>query len=331
MDVPKHLATSIKYYLTPQHEVIVKSHTNISEYDLSADVFFFAFNINLPTFIEQQEYILDFFKRYQGKICYVNTSDIGMCSRLYALYEELFKQTFCAFITTETDFARVKFKKRILYPKFTIDYIPYAQTQKHKSVYFRGSLTGTKRFEGKNYRVEALKILNQINASWNNCKLFATALQRQSLSTRDLIQDISTERLINSLPENIIVQRKDYLSELACSQSSLCLPGGAIWCYRHLESIALNCNIISLSVDYDPGYWLGRDKLDECFNIIDSDLSNLQEICEYTLNENTDLKERRDYAYSTYQQYYELTPENHYKLHIWTKLKQDMQKHSILP
>lgn len=331
IDVPRHLATSFIYYLSPLHDIELKSHSNIADVDLHADIWIINLRYIITLKIEEQQKIFKVIDKFCNKICYVEVTDSGIGPAMYAQYQNFFDRVYCAFLRTETDFTRLKFKRRILYPKFTVDYIPPLQTtKKNKTIFFRGSLTGGKKMNGRNHRLEAMQIIDQLGCSWLDCQLFVVNAQLKLKYVQDFLQEEPTKSFIESLPSNIIDPKEVYLNQLANSKTSLCLPGGAVWCYRHLESMALNCNIISISIDYDPGFWLGRNKLDECFNILNFDLSNLKEVCEYTLSDDKLLKDKRDYAYHVYQQEYELTANNIYKFHVWKRIYELMLHYKIL-
>lgn len=328
-DINAHFFNSLKHYLPAHCSLILKRHTEITDKDINADFWFFSFNPNVKTFIEREDYLMEFAERFEGKICYFLSSDHGMPDKLYLKYEFFFKRVYCIFASTETKTTREKFERRILFPKFTINYIPFQNSIKCRAVYFRGSLTGGGgHFRGFNPRIEALKQINQLNENWIDYKLYAT--QQQRLFTHRFIKDADTTKLIESLPDSILLSKPDYISTLSCNIASLCMPGNAVWCYRHLESIAVGCNIVSMSVKNDPGLWLNNDKLDECFVLLEYDLSNLKDACEYSLSDCEQLYEKRKYAYNLYQQEFELTPGNYYKENVWEKIEQKMQEFSII-
>jgi len=331
VDAPVHLSSSLVNYLSPNHSVEIKSYANFAHEDLDADVLFFALRPHNPLFLKHQLHLLDLVDKFQGKLCFIDTSDNSLCPSIYTKYQNFFDRVHCAFLYTETDFTRAKFRRRILYPKFTINYLPPHQVHKNKVVYFRGSLTGGLRLNDKNHRIEAIKKLEQLNSEWSDCKLNVTPnLLQYCPVVKKLMQDEQMKLYILSLSQSKIVQHEDYIKQLGSSSSSLCLPGNAIWCYRHLESMALESNIISLSVDYDAGFWIGRDELDDCFNILNFDLSNLKDVCEYSLSDCNELKEKRKYALDVYRRVFELTPENFYKPATWKCMYEKMQKHSVV-
>jgi hypothetical protein len=329
IETPRHLTQSFKNYFS-HYDIITKTYASLSESDLDADVWIFTLQPNKHTFLNQFQFISALIDKFEGKLCIVDVLDNGMCPSVYRKYQNIYDRAYCAFLHTDTDFTRSTFRKRILFPKFTIDYLPPSQIEKNKVVYFRGSLTGGTKLNGKNHRIEALRKLEQINCDWSDCKLSVTPELLQHNVVKKLMEDEQTKIYIQSLPQSIILHPRDYIKHLGCSTSSLCLPGNAIWCYRHLESMALDCNIISLSIDYDPGFWIGRDELDDCFNLLDFDLSNLKDVCEYSLSDDNYLREKRKYALDVYQRVFELTPNNIYKPAVWKCIQEKMQKYSII-
>jgi hypothetical protein len=185
--------------------------------------------------------------------------------------------------------------KTVLIPKFTINRIDQKHFSADKSgIFFRGTYTGPKKYV--TWRSDMVKVMSE-SRLWVQCEVVLFPLKEEGIKKAS----------VNLSPRSSRLEKSDYLDRLGRCQISLCPPGNVTWCYRHLESMALGANIISLPVSGE-GRFMFQECLDDCFNLVEPDFSDLIDVCESILGDPNKYESKRELALETYQNYLELDP-----------------------
>lgn len=218
--------------------------------------------------------------------------------------------------------------KIVLIPRYTIDHIPFKRNniQKNKS-FFVGKLTGDNFFNGKNWRVESFKLIEQANLI---PKYFEGWLHSDN-------NKILGPRLGNSVDyfntavgvQNKQISHNDYLIQLQTHQTSLCLPGNTPWGTRQLFSLACKNTIISYELSSETDEWLFQHVFNDSFYFLKPDLSNLCDIIKYAADNVDESIFRAEQSYVAYCTYWELLPDNTYQDHVWKGIVNSFEKIGI--
>jgi len=218
--------------------------------------------------------------------------------------------------------------KVILIPRYTIDYIPFKRNsiQKNKS-FFVGRLTGDNFFNGKNWRIESLKLIEQANLIPEYFEGWLHSEDNKILGPRlgNNVEYFNTAVGI----QNKQISHNDYLVQLQTYQTSLCLPGNTAWGYRHLNSLACKNTIISYELSSNTDEWLFQDVFNDSFYFLKKDLSNLCDIIKYAADNVDESIFRAEQSYAAYCTYWELLPDNTYQDHVWNGIVNSFDKIGI--
>lgn len=209
-------------------------------------------------------------------------------------------------------------KKTILIPRFTIDFTPYSNDlARENKIFFVGKITGSDFFNNKNWRIEAFnKILNNsfLKDNFYGWLHPDDRVLPERLRGKDYyLSVVGAKDKLLSLAE--------YYSELKKYQISLCLPGNTAWGYRHLHSLVCMNTIISFELSSDSGEWLFQNMFNNSFYFLKNDLSNFELVLTDSIKKVDESIIRAQKSYETYQEYFELLPDNTYQDHVWKIVK----------
>lgn len=190
--------------------------------------------------------------------------------------------------------------KFILIPRFLISRLDMDFSRKKTNqIVFWGSTTGGLKLNGKNPRVEALKIIDNNNFIKSNFK--------GGLTYNYIIDCEESDEYKNSYQKFVVpvISHESWWQIL--TESTLCpnMEGNGLFSYRPLESMRSKATIISPPFFKDPGDWLFSEKLKNCVWFYNRDLSNFAEICEKALLDVDKTLEMSDEAYDVYKTYFE--------------------------
>ena len=94
------------------------------------------------------------------------------------------------------------------------------------------------------------------------------------------------------------------------------------WSYRHVESMAASCAIISaeldLPIDQD---FLYRDKVLDLSFTFKRDFSDFLDVCQYCLDHESECIERGKEGYEVYKKYWEVNEDGSYKDNVWRDIQ----------
>lgn len=259
-------------------------------------------NINgLQTRINSHEYN---FLKYKGKLLAVSLDD-GCFTFTQGIKDTIINRLdgwFTGILWDELSniFDSSLRDKFILIPRFLISKMDMDfSKEKINQIVFWGSTTGGLKLDGKNARVEALKIIENNYFLKNNFK---------GGLTYDYIIDVEeTDEYRKSYQKFVVpvLPHKDWYQLL--TDSTLCpnMEGNGLFSYRPLESMRSKTTILSPPFFKDPGEWLFSEKLKNCIWFYNRDLSNFANICEEALLNVEKTKEMSEEAYDVYKTYFE--------------------------
>jgi hypothetical protein len=211
--------------------------------------------------------------------------------------------------------------KFILIPRFMIDHAEVIHPpERTNRIVFYGSTTGALNLNGKNPRVEALKIIEG--------NPFLKSHFEGGL-TYDYIIDVSETPEYRATYQHLVVphyHQPKWLKLL--SESTLCpnMEGNGLFSYRPLETMRAKAAMLSPQFFKDPGVWLFAEKLRDCFWMYKRDLSDFAEVCERALLDRDKSRELAENAYECYKDYFETTPDNTFNAKSMEQMKESFEK-----
>lgn len=218
--------------------------------------------------------------------------------------------------------------KVILIPRYTIDYIPFKRNnvQKNKS-FFVGRLTGDNFFNGKNWRVESFKLIQEANLMPTYFEGWLHSDNNKILGPRlgDNADYFNTAIGVQNKP----ISYNEHLMYLQTYQTSLCLPGNTAWGTRQLFSLACKNTIISYELSSETDEWLFQHVFNDSFYFLKPNLSNLCDIIKYAADNVDESIFRAEQSYAAYCTYWELLPDNTYQDHVWIGIVNSFDKIGI--
>lgn len=274
-------------------------------------------------FTLNEERILNF----KGKVCLYSLDDGGYTNS--SLLNDKIIQRIDGWLTGVLHYegtpwiSEEVYGKIILFPWFVIPHREYVATPKENKMLFYGHPTGGQHIYSKevaNPRIEAVR-----------------RLRGNETLSKDFIGGIVVHEVFNQpIYENLEGLTSPYLSpeQLHAAYNkcriSLCLPGNARWSYRHLESMAEKCAVISFDLKpKDGSRWLYLDKFEDEFLYLKDDLTNLEELCEYALTHTKEVDQLAYRGHNIYKNFFELNADKTFNLAIWFELKEEFAKRGI--
>lgn len=264
-----------------------------------------------PHKISQQ--IIDEMILYKGNIVLISLGDLNIF-KLDGLPDELIDKV-SAFVKIqwENDLTsydmRVTNKMVTFYP-FLIGGLPYPSDVEPRVCFF-GLPTGAEKTKD-NLRIRACRILK--NKSWFIGGLVG---QESGADQRD-ISDLETSA----------IPRGDYLRIMSKSLMSLCLPGNSPLTYRMFESLGVGSAVISCCLE--DVRWLNRMEPGIHYFSVKPDLSDLMEICEKAIYNNTQAKKIALAGYTLHNDYYAIQPDGGLSDNMWKDIKIQFYDLSII-
>lgn len=244
------------------------------------------------------------FMKYKGKLLAVSLDD-GCITYTNEIKESIINRLdgwFTGIIWDENSniYHKSLIDKFVLIPRFLISKIDMNfSSKKTNQIIFWGSTTGGLKLNGKNARVEALKIIDNNIFLKNNFK---------GGLTYDYIIDTEESIEYRQSYQKFVVPvlpHKDWWQLL--TDSTLCpnMEGNGLFSYRPLESMRSKTTILSPPFYKDPGNWLFSEKLKNCVWFYNRDLSNFANVCEEALLNTEKTQEMSEEAYDIYKTYFE--------------------------
>ena len=256
-------------------------------------------------FFESNEKI---FLDFHGKLIFYSLDDLGENIRHIFINKNLLERIDCFVLgNLHPSYALFEiYDKSVLIPRFISEYREWYDNfniVRDRNIIFYGMASSI-------IRIKAMEILKSFGNSF--------------------IGDITTNRHMEEIRNNHYkgnfwnIDEVEYFSPenytklLTTSLVSFCPPGNTNWTYRHIESMAAGCSIISCnlsqSCDWD---FLYKNEVEQLFFYIDNNLKNLKEICEYCLDNYDICIEKGREGYEVYQKYFSLTRKQTYNDLVW--------------
>ena len=248
------------------------------------------------------------FLNFSGKLIFYSLDDEGENIRHSVMDKYLLERVDC-FILGNLNPRYALFEyydKSVLIPRYISDYREWYDTFntiRDRKIIFYGLASSI-------IRIKAVEILKSFGNS------FVGGIS--SIKAWDKIRNSHYKGNFWDVDEVEYLSSENYTKLLTTSLVSFCPPGLTNWTYRHIESMAAGCSIIScnLNQDFDCNF-LYRDKVDKLFFYIDNNLQNLKEICEYCLDNYDICIEKGREGYGIYQKYFLLTKDQTYNDLVW--------------
>lgn len=237
---------------------------------------------------------------FKGQIILISLGDLNIFN-LYGLPDELIDKI-AAFVKIQWDHNFTIYDPRVLaktvtvHP-FLIGGLPQPSTKKPKVCFF-GLPTGAKDTES-NLRIRACRILK--NQPW-----FVGGIVGQEDGAKP--RDISGIE-IGHRPRNF------YLRTMNQSLLSLCLPGNSPLTYRMFESLGVGSAVVSCCLQ--DVRWLNRMEPDTHYFAVKPDLSDLLEICEQAIRDDTQTLKIAAAGHALHRDYYAIQPDGGLSDNIW--------------
>lgn len=284
------------------------------------------YNANLSWFQQFLPHILNF----KGKVILLNLND----NFTYALkiYPKDFLDRVDGIIALNKPLNNNKHleflsKKTILLPRFTIDHLPLETSLVRKNkIFFIGKLTGADFFDGKNWRIESFKKINNNPFILQNFNGWISTPKNFEINKK-ILDAYSIENI--PIAKDNVIPEAEYFSNLLDHQISLCLPGNTSWGYRHLLSLAAKATIISFDLSSDSGEWLFQHEFKDTMYVLDPYLNNFESIISQSIIEEEKSRHYAQCSYEVYRNFFELLPDNTYQEHVWHRIINSLQSVNI--
>lgn len=256
-----------------------------------------------------------FYSLDDGQAIYSNLLDEEIVTKLDGWISYMINDGFLKSCPKYDHILRDKF---ILIPRYSLPYINTEDVNyetKQNKIVFIGRTTGNYWFENnKNWRIESLKLIHE-NQTLNE--------NFDGWLVDDEIIDVNKQSLEYNKTFKLIKKDK-YLSEeqwihkLKSNTLSLCIPGHTKLGYRHMQSMACKSTMVgNFDLEYDPYKYLFSDKFKNISYTVKEDLTDFVNICEEAILNKEKTKQYAFEAFDVYKTYFELTPENTYRRHVW--------------
>lgn len=222
--------------------------------------------------------------------------------------------------------------KFVLVPRYTHQYIEGVDEikieDKCNKIVFVGRTTGTYRFNGKNYRVEAL------NRIYNNKFLHdnfdGVLCDDTIIDTPDIYQNIEYNKTFKYVKNNYRIPIDDWIDKLKAHTLNLGIMGHTKLGYRQIQSIATkNVMVGTFDFTYDPNKWLFSEHFNDLSYKVKEDFTDFEQVCEEALHNREKTNYYANNGFEVYKKYYELEKDNSYKNHIWDLVKENFNKINI--
>lgn len=271
----------------------------------------------------------EMFLNFKGKL-YFFILDDGCASYINGLDEEIFTRLdgwLCLMKRTDTDvFYNQKYDhKYCLMPRYVvrINEPKISFLHKQNNLFFYGRTSGANSFNGKNKRVESLKII-QKNEFLSQHFLGGT-LDDTIIELGDN-QDIEYNKSIPYVYKDQWYTFDQFLKKINENKLSLCIPGNSNLGTRTYSTLGVGSTMICPNLLKDPVEWFFSEKLKDCFYEIKDDLTDLENVCEYALKHESESEKIAEYGYEIFMKYFQLDVDNTYNSMVWEHLKCNLKK-----
>jgi len=119
--------------------------------------------------------------------------------------------------------------------------------------------------------------------------------------------------------ETTALPRGEYLRIMSKSLMSLCLPGNSPLTYRMFESLGVGSAVVSCCLE--DVRWLNRMEPGVHYFAVEPDLSDLMEICEKAVYDNTQAKKIALAGYALHNDYYAIQPDGGLSSNMWEDIR----------
>lgn len=271
----------------------------------------------------------EMFLNFKGKLYFFITDD-GNASYIRGLDDEVFDRLdgwLCMMKRSDVDvFYNQKYDhKYCLMPRYVIRVnelrLPYSFKQ--NNLFFYGRTSGSNNFNGKNKRVESLKII-QKNKFLSQHFLGGTIDDR--LIELGDNQDVEYNKSIPYVYKDQWYTFDQFLKKINENKLSLCIPGNSNLGIRNYCTLGVGSTMICPNLLKDPVDWFFSEKLKDCFYEIKDDLTDLESVCDYALKHECESERIAEYGYQIFVKYFQLEADNTYNSTIWEHLKCNLRK-----
>lgn len=259
------------------------------------------------------QFIVDEMLAFRGKIVLISLGDMNIF-KLNGLPDELINKV-AAFAKIQWDKDTTIYDPRILSKTITVhpflvSGLPHPLTKKLKACFF-GLPTGAEN-ANNNLRIRACHILKE--QPWF---IGGIVGQEGGADSRD-ISGIE----IGHRP------RSFYLRTINQSLLSLCMPGNSPLTYRMFESLGVGSAVVSCCLEDIK--WLNNMEPNIHYFMVKPDLSDLLEICERAIQDNTQAREIAEAGHALYLEYYFLQKDGGLSNNIWQDIKSQFNSVGII-
>lgn len=259
------------------------------------------------------QFIVDEMLAFRGKIILMSLGDRNIF-KLNGLPDELINKI-TAFAKIQWDKDTTIYDPRILSKTITIHPflvggLPYPLIKNAKVCFF-GLPTGAKN-ANHNLRIRACHILKK--QPWF---IGGIVGQEDGASPRD-ISGIETGHRPRSF----------YIRTMNQSLLSLCMPGNSPLTYRMFESLGVGSAVVSCCLE--DVKWLNRMEPNVHYFIVKPDLSDLLEICERAIRDNTQARKIAEAGHALYLEYYAIQKDGSLSNNIWQDIKTQFNSVGII-
>jgi hypothetical protein len=271
----------------------------------------------------------EIFFNFKGKLYFFITDD-GNASYIQGLDEEIFDRLdgwLCLMKRSDTDvFYNKKYNhKYCLMPRYVIrvNEPRLSYLSKQNNLFFYGRTSGANSFNGKNKRVESLKIIQK-----NKClsEHFSGGTIDDTILELGNNQNEEYNKTIPYVHKDQWLTFDEFLKKINENRLSLCIPGNSNLGIRNYATLGVGSTMISTNLLKDPVDWFFSEKLKDCFYEIKDDLSDLEYIYEYALTHEIESEKIADRGYHIFMKYFQLEIDNTYNSIVLNHLKEDLKK-----
>lgn len=209
--------------------------------------------------------------------------------------------------------------KFITIPRYVEKHAPYNEaTPKKNQITFIGLLTGCYRFGGKNWRAEAMRMIDQ--------NPFLKSHFLGGIVGYDVLTGLTPNVEYHNTFRHLVVpniSNEQNHANIEGSTLNLCIPGNTIWSYRQPFAMRSHTAVITMEgLKNDPHPWMFNDVFGDEFYYVKPDLSNFEEVCEYALTHETETAAKAKAGNALYKKYFQLLPDGAYQPHVWEMVRQ---------
>jgi len=312
---------------TLKQERHIVSYTFDRSCPSNVDIWFIDYHKRLwwEDIVKQNNLLKDIISNFKGKIVLYSLDDNGWYP-VQGLHADILHRINALMVFIKSDYDKCKSpilnSKIITIPRYLCNHREFNnKIIKIPQIFFIGNLTGGYKMGGKNWRVEAMKLIQ--NSLIIKNKFIGGIVGKE-------IIDVKQNEEYNKTFFDLIVppiSEIENIRRLEESLITLCIPGNTIWSYRFPLAMQLKTTIITMEgLKKDPGEWMYNNVFSDEFYYVKPDLSNFIEICKYALENIEETKDKAERAYQLYNKYFRLESGGFYMPHVWKEVKDKFER-----